>query len=136
MSAIETLMDAVTARAETTNPYAPIVYGSDPPYNGICMIHNGGYAPDIHMDAGRVYSLPVLLNGKHENQLTALNALQAIHDELTRPLNWRDLGTEEIQVISIETTSAPTVVGREQNNQWAIGSAFNIRFYWRNQNGS
>lgn len=136
MSAIETLMDAVMTLAETTHPYADIVYGSDPPINGICMIHNGGYAPDIHMDSGRVFSLPVLLNGKHENQLTVLNALSAIHERLTKPLAYRALGNEEVQIISIETTSAPAVIGREQNNQWVCASSFSIRFYWRYNNGN
>lgn len=136
MSAIETLMDAVVTLAETTHPYADIVYGSDPPNNGICMIHNGGYSPDIHMDAGRVFSLPVLLNGKHSNQQTLLNALSAIHRKLTCPLDYRALGSEEIQVISIDTTSAPAIIGREQNSQWVCGSSLSIRFYWRNNNGN
>lgn len=130
-SPVDLLMNAVVDLAETVNPYAPIVFGSDPPENGICMIQNGGFPPDIHLNKGMVYELPVLLNGKHENQATVLTTLSNIHTALTKRTNYADLRNDAIQVVDIETDAFPAVVGREQNNQWVVGSSLRISFYWR-----
>lgn len=131
MSFISDIMENVATAAETTTPYAQIVYGSDPPENGICMMQNGGFATEDHLNAGELYTLPVLLNGKHESQQALLDALTAIHVRLTKTHDHTDLGTEDVQVIAVRTTAAPMIVGREQNNQWIAGSSFEIDFYWR-----
>lgn len=131
MSFISDIMENVATAAETTTPYAQIVYGSDPPENGICMMQNGGFTTEDHLNGGELYTLPVLLNGKHSNQQTLLNALTAIHVRLTKTHDHTDLGTEDVQVIAVRTTAAPMIVGREQNNQWIAGSSFEIDFYWR-----
>lgn len=131
MNFIGEMIDRVAALAETTEPYASIVYGSDPPLNGICMIQNGGYAPETHLDKGMMYSVPVLLNGKHPNQRTVLDALTAIHEILMKHDNYNDVSTDAVQVVAITTTAAPSVIGREQNNQWICGSSFDVYFYWR-----
>lgn len=130
-SPIDKMIQRVTDLAETLGLYAPIVYGSDPPENGICMIQNAGYPAETHLDKGYVFQLPVLLNGKHVDQYTVLGTLTSIHKLLTKRLDYADLSDEQIQVINIETTSLPAIIGREQNNQWICGSSFNISFYWR-----
>lgn len=131
MTAIGELMEKLAAKAETTEPYARIVYGSDPPENGICMIQNAGYGAERHLDAAEVYRLPVLLNGKHAQQETLLEALWKIHEALTMTSDYTDLMTDDLQVMAIMTTSGPTIIGREQNNQWIAGSSFEVSFYWR-----
>ena len=132
MSFISEIMDNLATAAESTGPYADIVYGSDPPENGICMIRNGGFALEDHLDTGEIYSLPVLLNGKHSSQQTVLDALTAIHTLLTKTHDHTDLSTDDAQVIAVRTTAAPSIIGREQNNQWICGSSFEVDFYWRN----
>jgi hypothetical protein len=112
-------------------PYADIVFGSDPPVNGICMIQGPGAPTDTHLDKGMVYRLPVVLNGKNKNQLTLLSDLTRIHAELTTRLNYQDISTADCQVIDIATTAAPSIIGREQNSQWICGSSFDVSFYWR-----
>ena len=112
-------------------PHEHIVYGSDPPINGICLIQNGGYAPDIHLNKGMIYSMPVLLNGKNEDQEKLIDYLWSIHEALTKRKRYAWLSNEDIQIISIETTSAPMIIGREQNRQWVAGSSFEVRYYWR-----
>lgn len=131
MSYITELMDNIASAAEETRPYATIVYGSDPPLNGICMIQNGGIPADTHLDKGMLVRLPVLLNGKHSNQQTVLEALTAIHTALVKRTSYTDLSTEAVQVINIATTAAPAIIGREQNHQWICGSSFEVSFYWR-----
>ena len=112
-------------------PYAKIVFGSDPPINGICMIQGPGAPADTHLDKGMVYRLPVVLNGKNTNQLTLLSDLTKIHAELTARLNYQDISTADCQVVNIATTSAPSIIGREQDNQWICGSSLEVSFYWR-----
>lgn len=130
-SPIDKLIQRVTDLAETLDPYAPIVFGSDPPENGICLIQNAGYPEETHLDKGYIFRLPVLLNGKHSDQFTVLGTLTSIHELLTKKLNYADVSDDQIQVINIETTSLPAIIGREQNNQWICGSSFVISFYWR-----
>ena len=131
MNFIGEVIDLIADLAETTEPYADIVYGSDPPLNGICMIQNGGYAQETHLDKGMLYSVPVLINGKHANQQTVLDALTAIHEALTKKTNYNDVSTDAVQVVDIATTAAPSVIGREQNKQWIVGSSIGVYFYWR-----
>ena len=112
-------------------PYAEVVFGSDPPVNGICMIQGPGAPTDTHLDKGMVYRLPVVLNGKNTNQLTLLSDLTRIHAELTARLKYQDISTADCQVVDIATTSAPSIIGREQNDQWICGSSLEVSFYWR-----
>ena len=131
MNVFDTLMEAVATMAEETAPYASIVFGSDPPENGICMMRNAGYPDETHLNKGFMFRMPVLLNGKHSEQQTVLNALEAIHTTLTKATDYSELNNDEIQVVNIETTAFPSIIGREQNNQWICGSSFEISFYWR-----
>ena len=128
---VQALIEAIANWAQTTGPYAEILFGSDPPENGLCMIQNGGYAPDIHFNAGFIYDLPILLNGKHADQEVLLTTLGAIHELLTKTLDYSGLGSDQIQVVDIWTTAYPMIIGREQNNQWVAGSTLSVKFYWR-----
>ena len=124
-------MDNIADAADALGLYADIVYGSDPPENGICMIQAAGAPTEKHLDANMLYRLSVLLNGKHSNQQTLLNALTSIHTMLTKRNDFNDFSTSDAQVLSIMTTSSPQIIGREQNNQWIAGSSFEVSFYWR-----
>ena len=126
----ETVEEVQEDPADTT-PGVTIVFGSNPPENGICMLRNGGYTPEVHMDKNAMYSVPVLLNGKNVNLQTVLDRLTAVHAALTKHANYSDVSTDAVQVVAITTTAAPSVIGREQNNQWICGSSFDVYFYWR-----
>ena len=125
------IMDKIATAADALGLYATIVYGSDPPENGICMIQAAGAPTEKHLDANMLYRLSVLLNGKHSNQQTLLDALTQIHTMLTNRNDFSDFSTTDAQVLSIMTTSSPQIIGREQNNQWIAGSSFEVSFYWR-----
>lgn len=112
-------------------PYAAIVFGSDPPDSGICMIQGAGAPTDTHLDKGMLYRLPVVLNGKNKSQSLVLTDLTRIHEALTKKLQYQDLSTADCQVVNIATTASPSIIGREQNSQWVCGSSFEISFYWR-----
>ena len=125
------LQNIATVIDTDVQPYAEVVFGSDPPENGICLIQSSGAPTDTHLDKGMVYRLPVVLNGKNNNQLTLLTDLTRIHAELTTRTNYSDISTEDCQVIDIATTATPSIIGREQNSQWICGSSFDVTFYWR-----
>ena len=112
-------------------PYASVVFGSDPPDSGICMIQGAGAPTDTHLDKGMLYRLPVVLNGKNKSQSLVLTDLTRIHEALTKKLQYQDLSTADCQVVNIATTASPSIIGREQNSQWVCGSSFEISFYWR-----
>ena len=131
MSFLSDVIENIAVTAETTEPYASIVYGSDPPENGICMIWGAGFPEETHLDKGMLYELPLLLNGKNRSQETVLNTSTAIHELLTKETDYANLSTDDVQVIAIETTASPSIVGREQNNQWLCGSSLVVYFYWR-----
>lgn len=131
MSFYSELIDNIAQAAEATELYASIVYGSDPPYNGICMIPTGVGPQDTHLDKGMRYDLPVVLNGKNEDQQVLLDDLTRIHEALTRRTDYSDISTEACQVIDISTSALPSIIGREQNKQWICGSSLNVKFYWR-----
>lgn len=131
MSFYSKVIDNIAAAAEDTQPFASIVYGSDPPINGICMTPTNVGPLSTHLNKGMVYDLPVVLNGKNADQQLLLDDLTKIHEKLTRRTSYTDISTVECQVIDIATTALPAIIGREQNKQWICGSSFNVKFYWR-----
>jgi hypothetical protein len=131
MSFYSEVIDNIASEAEKTGPFAKIVYGSDPPFNGICMIETGVGPLDTHLNKGMIYDMPVVLNGKNEDQQKLLDDLTQIHVSLTRRTSYTDISTEACQVVDISTTALPSIIGREQNKQWVCGSSFNVKFYWR-----
>ena len=131
MSFVTDIIDNIATLAEETEPYANIVYGSDPPIDGICMISSGVGPMQTHLDKGMIYDLPVVLNGKNADQQLLLNDLTKIHETLTRRTSYADISTDACQVVDIATTAIPSIIGREQNKQWVCGSSFNVKFYWR-----
>ena len=131
MSFYSELIDNIATAAEDTAPFANIVYGSDPPTNGICMIPSSVGPIDTHFNKGMIYDLPVVLNGKNANQELLLDDLTRIHVKLTRRTSYANISTAHCQVVDISTTALPSIIGREQNKQWICGSSFNVKFYWR-----
>ena len=131
MSFISELIDNIAAAAENTQPYAQIVYGSDPPYNGLCMIPSSTFPTQTHLNKGMIYELPIVLNGKNDDQQLLLDDIMRIHETLTRRTSYSDISTVWCQVVDIATTALPSIIGREQNKQWVCGSSLTVKFYWR-----
>ena len=130
-SFIDGVMQNIANAIDGLDLYASVVFGSDPPDSGICLIQGPSAPTDTHLDKGMVYRLPVVLNGKNKNQLTLLDDLTKAHVSLTKKLDYSDISTADCQVTDIATTAAPSIIGREQNSQWICGSSFDVYFYWR-----
>lgn len=124
----DAVLNAVINMAEMAEPYAQIVIGSMPPDNGIAMIGDGGVVTTYrNMDAD--YELTIICNGKHHDQLTLASTLSKIHRLLTFR---KDFPTgDDWQIYSIQSISAPRLIGREKNNQWLYGSSLRVKFYMK-----
>lgn len=128
---LDEILTALIAMATLAGPYSAIVIGSDPPVNGIAMIADG--APQrVYRDIDTTWSLSVLLNGKNADQQTVLSTLSAIHQLMTVRKDFPS--GDGWQIYSITTTSAPRLIGREQNSQWIYGSSLTVKFYAKGLN--
>lgn len=126
------ILDNIAAYCEEElELYAPIVYGSDPPDSGIVMSQASGFPTSKHLDTGMQYTIPVVLNGKNNDQKTLLDTIESIHRLLTKTFDYSMLNTRDAQVYDISTTASPSIIGREQNRQWICGSSLDITIYWR-----
>lgn len=130
MAVYDDVLNAVCDMAEAGGDlYASIVIGSDPPENGICAIMSGGSPTVVNLDTGMLFRKSILINAKHNDQQTVIEALGKIHERLTKTFSYPE--TETYRIIRVETETAPTLIGRGENNQWIYGSSVSVSFYWR-----
>lgn len=122
------ILDAVTALVPEYN----IIYGTNPPANGFCMIPAGGYQPDAHLDKGQVVRMDCLLNGKGADAGAVNDALWDIHQALTKLTALEYPQSDDWQIMDISTIAYPSLIGREEGTmQWLYGSSIEIKFYWK-----
>lgn len=105
----------------------PVVIGSLPPLGGYAVGFAGGAPMATFRPLSTDENLPVSFTGKNADQGTLAAAMEAAHHALTtakalpRSARW--------QIYAIETTSAPQLIGREENINWIYGSSFRVKFY-------
>ena len=109
-----------------------LVNASMRPHNGYDMSFAGGEPMEIYHNLMTNDNLPVVFNGKGEDQQAVADAMDRVHLALTTakalPFSAR------WQIYAIETTSAPQLIGREENRNWLYGSSFRVKFYQRGAN--
>lgn len=110
----------------------PVVIGSMPPLDGYAVSFAGGAPMEIYRNLMTNEDLPVVFNGKGEDQQAVADVMDRVHLALTTakalPFSAR------WQIYAIETTSAPQLIGREENRNWLYGSSFRVKFYQRGAN--
>ena len=139
---INAIANLVLEAADDGNIYlfsTNVVFGPELPSACISMTPGPGAPIDVHLDKGMVYRLPIVINGKYTDQEQLLQSLYAIHELLTKKLDYSDLFIDELyhdeasadyQVADIETTASPSLIGREQDKYWLAGSSIEVKFYW------
>lgn len=105
----------------------PVVIGSVPPVNGFAVSFVGGAPSETYRDFDMNISLPVLFNGKGEDQQDIANQMNIVHKALTTAQNLPY--SDNWQIYAIKTTSFPNLIGREENKNWIYGSSFSIDYY-------
>lgn len=105
----------------------PVVIGSVPPVNGFAVSFVGGAASETYRTLDKNIPLPVIFNGKGENQQQLAEQMDSVHNLLTTSKAFPYSDTW--QIYAIETTSFPNLIGREENQNWIYGSSFNVKYY-------
>ena len=122
------IVEAVQAMVETAIGQ-PVVIGSNPPLGGISLAATGGAVRRTFRPLSQDGEMAFVLNGKNADQEFLSATLSRAHAVLTRtkalPFD------EEWQIYAIETTSAPALIGREENKNFIYGSSFRVKFYLR-----
>lgn len=108
-----------------------VAIGSVPPLEGYAVGMTGGAPLETFRTLSTNETLPVLFNGKSENQQTLAESMETVHRALTtaKVLPYSD----DWQIYAIETTSAPNLIGREENKNWIYGSSFRVKFYQKGE---
>lgn len=104
-----------------------IFIGENPPLGKYAI--TGFSSPDsIFLDIGSNERMSITLSGKGYNQQEVAEALNAIHEDLTRRKRYPQ--GELWQIYSIETIASPRLLGKEQNPRvaWLYGSSLLVKF--------
>lgn len=128
MNVYDDVLSAVIELAEATQPYSNIIIGPMPPDNGISITW-GSTAYNPFLNKRAAVELTAVLNGKHTNQQTLSETLGKIHTALSMATEYP--AADNYQITDITTISAPSYLGREENNQWLYGSSLRVKFFLR-----
>ena len=113
---------------------APVVIGPIPPLGGYTVDFEGGAPIEIFRSLTSNEELPIVFNGKSENQQDLAVSMNTAHVALTTSSALPF--AETWQIYAIETTAAPRLIAREQNKNYIYGSSLWIKFFAKGgQNG-
>ena len=105
----------------------PVVIGSVPPLEGYAVGMVSGAPIETFRTLTTNESFPVLFNGKSADQNSVAADMEKVHRLLTTSKILPFTG--EWQVYAIETTASPSLIGREENQNWIYGSSFRVKYY-------
>lgn len=107
-----------------------VVLGTNIPDNSLCVRWRSN-PNEVYMSKDSYNSMTVLLNGKNASQQTIATALNAIHHYFNKlKQNQIPIG-ENTQIINIQTSSSPELIGVEENGQWIYASSLTVTYYIR-----
>lgn len=111
---------------------APVVIGSLLPDRSFSVSFAGGAPAAAYWTLNTDEDMPITFNGKGPNQQDLAVQMEQVHRSLTTNKN---LPTgKNWQIYAITTTSAPQLIGREENGNWIFGSSFRVRFFAKGAN--
>jgi hypothetical protein len=125
------VLEAVIHLMNSTSPFATVTRGALPTGNGLTCEIGPSTPSTVHMDKNTVVPMDVTINGKHANMKIVSNAMNKIHAVLTRAFSYPIDENGRWEITDIETANLPTIIGREQNNEWLLASALTVKFYWK-----
>lgn len=107
-----------------------IVLGTNIPDNSLCLRWRSN-PTETYMSKDSYNSMTVLLNGKNIDQQSIATTLNTIHHYLNKLKQNQIPVGENTQIINIQTSSSPELVGVEENGQWIYGSSLTVTYYIR-----
>lgn len=123
LSAVQQMVAAITG--------ATVVIGSLPPLEGYAVSIAGGAPMGTFWPLTSNEELPIQFTGKSADQQQLAAAMGAVHKALTTAPVGALPSASGWQVYAIQTASAPSLIGREQNVNYIYGSTFRVKFYAR-----
>lgn len=127
MGLYDGILEYLRGEIDDLSLYASANIGALPDANGISLYIGAGGTDRIFFDKHAEGYAYVTVNAKHTTQLTALQALDTIHQSLTMQQAYEI--TDGYQIINIETNSAPSYIGAEEHGGFLYGSVLKITFY-------
>ena len=126
-SAINQAVEAVIALMNGTSPFSKVTRGALPTGKGLTCEIGPSTPESVFMDKNSYIPLDFTLNGKHPNEMTLADAMNKIHDTLTRMTSYPS-GTAW-EIVDITNLTMPQKLGRETNNDWLMASALSVKIY-------
>lgn len=125
---IEIINNLLTLIKSQTN--TNIVLGTNIPDNSLCLRWRSN-PTEIYMSKDSYNSMTVLLNGKNLDQQTVATTLNMIHDYFNKLKQSQIPIGQNTQIINIQTSSSPELIGIEENGQSIYGSSLLVTYYIR-----
>ena len=122
---IEAVMDLV----DSLDNYALITRGALGSGNGITCETATSSAESVFMSKEKVFLLDLTFNAKHTNLKTLSDTVGKIIDYLTFLKEYPSGDGWQIIDIYHGTPSLPTIIGREDQNQWLMAAGVIVKYY-------
>lgn len=132
-SVINEVVEAVIGLMNATEPFATVTRGALPTTVGItCEVSPGAAPQTVYLSKNAIIDLNLTINAKHPNLKTLTDDVNDIHSALTRAKVYpSDTVNNRWQIADISNVNMPDLIGREENNDWLLASAINVKFYWK-----
>ena len=124
-SVIESVMDLVDGLGN----YATITRGALGTGNGITCESATSSVDGVFLSKEKVFLLDLTFNAKHSNLKTVSDTVGKIIDYLTMLKSYPSGDGWQIVDIMHGTPSLPTIIGREDQNQWIMAAGVIIKYY-------
>lgn len=121
------LLDAVLNMAKQLTDM-PIYKGAMPQPESVCIEIASGAPTSTMFSGNTIENIPMVVNAKSKDMQQARKALDSIHRGLTRAESYPN--TSGMQIVSIETNSAPSANGRDSLN-WLFVSSIKIHVFFK-----
>lgn len=121
------ILDAIVEMVKLNTAY-PVVVGSNPTKESIAI--TGFTTADVtYLDRDTSQTYDITVNGKSGDQALLLQELSKIHRKLTLRKSFPH--SEKWQIISIDTTASPRLIGIEdaERTRYLYGSSLTVKFY-------
>lgn len=132
-SIINQAVDAVMLLIDAMDLYSSVTRGALGTGKNLVCDLGPSEADEVYMDKNETIVLDFTLNGKHKNLQTVSDALNKIHETLTRMREYPS--GDGWQIMDIQTITFPQQIGREDDNSWVMASSLAVKVvtYSRNQ---
>jgi len=128
LSVMNEVVEAVINLMNGLHLFATVTRGALPTGPGIVCEPGPSSTNETYLDKGQYIPLDVTINAKQSNLQTLSDDMARIFEELTRLRTYPSAYGWEI--VDITTYTWPSVIGREDNNQWLMAGALSVRYYF------